>query len=312
MWPTRRIGWPAGKDFAFSVFDDTDLATLDNVPAVYAFLKDLGFRTTKSVWPMQGERPPYVGGATCGDPKYLQWVRSLQEAGFEIAFHGATGHSALRGDVILGMERFKELFGHFPVTLANHSHCREGIYWGRHRLSGINRLAYDAITLLRPCGAFRGHVEGDPHFWGDICRDTVRYVRDFAFPDLNTLKACPIMPYHDPQRPYVNYWFASSEGGVVGSFNRRLAETAQDRLEEEGGACIMYTHFAFGFYEDGQLNSTFRSLMRRLGKKNGWFVPVGTLLDYLLEVQGHHDITPGQRRALERRWLWHKIRNGPS
>ena len=49
---------------------------------------------------------------------------------------------------------------------------------------------------------FRGHVEGDPLFWGDLCRDRVRYVRNFTFADVNTLASCPLMPYHDPKRPW--------------------------------------------------------------------------------------------------------------
>lgn len=39
--------------------------------------------------------------------------------------------------------------------------------------------------------------------------------------------------------------------------------------------------------------------MRRLSEKNGWFVPVCALLDYL---RG--------KNTLERKWLWHKIRIG--
>lgn len=307
------VVWPDGKTFAFTVFDDTDLATLDNVPHVYALLEDLGFRTTKSVWPMCGEQPPDVGGSTCADPQYLAWVRSLQKSGFEIAFHGATGYSARREETLLGMERFKELFGDYPSAFANHSHCRESIYWGRYRVSGLNRLGYDLITRSRRGRHdFRGHLEGDPYFWGDVCRDKLKYVRGLVYPEINTLKACPIMPYHDPDRAYVNYWFASSEAAVVTSFNRCLAEAEQDRLEAEGGACIVYTHFAFGFYDRGSLDARFQSLMRRLSRKNGWFVPVSTLLDYLLARQGHREITAAQRRAFERRWLRHKILNGPS
>ena len=307
-----RVTWPEGKTFAFTVFDDTDLATLDNVPPVYGLLHDLGFRTTKSVWPISGEQPPEVGGATCADPQYLAWVRSLQHAGFEIAFHGATGYSARREETYRGLERFRELFGEYPKTFASHSYVRDSLYWGRHRVSGLNRLGYDLFTLSRGRRRFRGHIEGDPHFWGDLCREKVKYVRGLVYPEINTLKACPIMPYHDPDRPYVNYWFSSSEAAVVSSFNQCLTEAAQDRLEAEGGACIIYTHFAFGFCNDGALDSRFRRLMRRLSRKNGWFVPVRTLLDYLLEQQGHREITAPQRRAFERRWLWHKIRNGSS
>jgi len=61
------------------------------------------------------------------------------------------------------------------------------------------------------------------------------------------------MPYHDPERPYVNYWFASSEGEDVEAFNKCIAEQAQDRLEQEGGACIMYTLFAKDFIKKVKL-----------------------------------------------------------
>jgi len=116
------------------------------------------------------------------------------------------------------------------------------------------------------------------------------------------------MPYHDPERPFVNYWFASSEGANVASFNERIAEANQDRLEEEEGACIMYTHFGLGFCEDGRLNPRFRRLMERLARKRGWFVPVATLLDHLLATRGRVEISAAQRTALEWRWLRHKLR----
>jgi hypothetical protein len=118
------------------------------------------------------------------------------------------------------------------------------------------------------------------------------------------------MPYHDPQRPYVNYWFASSEGANVESFNRCLSEKNQDQLESEGGACIMYTHFGAGFNQNGSLNKRFSELMKRLSKKNGWFVPVTQLLDFLREKNKDHIITNRQRNRLERAWLMDKLRLG--
>ncbi len=119
------------------------------------------------------------------------------------------------------------------------------------------------------------------------------------------------MPYHDPLRPFVNGWFASSEGPSVESFNKTLSETNQERLEAEGGACIMYTHFGNRFYENGRINPRFANLMQRLSERPGWFVPVSTLLDYLEAHRGYrHVITAAERRVLERRWLMHKIRSG--
>ena len=120
----------------------------------------------------------------------------------------------------------------------------------------------------------------------------------------------PIMPYHDPDRPYVNNWFASSEARDVDSFVKCITERNQDRLEKEKGACIIYTHFAYGFHTNGKIEPRFQFLMERLSKKNGWFIPVSSLLDYLLETRGQHIITKKERRQLERRWLIHKLMVG--
>jgi hypothetical protein len=50
--------------------------------------------------------------------------------------------------------------------------------------------------------------------------------------------------------------------------------------------------------------------MERLARKNGWFVPVSTLLDYLLELNGGHVISEEERGRLERAWLSRKILKG--
>ena len=83
----------------------------------------------------------------------------------------------------------------------------------------------------------------------------------------------------------------SSEGENVEAFNKCIEEQAQDRLEQEGGACIMYSLFAKGCYQKGEINPRFKFLIERISKKDRWFVPVGTLLDYLLNLKGHHNIT---------------------
>jgi len=302
------IEWPAGRRFAFTIFDDADSQTLANGKPAYDFLADRGLRITKSVWPIRGPRKPSDHGETCDEPHYLGWVKELQRRGFEIGLHMATSHTSFRDETIRALERFHEHFGHPPVTMANHYNCDENIYFGPERVSGIRRLAYNVLTGFRNRGRFAGHVQGHPLFWGDICRQRVKYVRNFVFGDIDTLKACPLMPYHDPERPFVNYWFASTEGANVVSFNERLSEENQDRLEAEGGACIMYTHLGLGFCEEGVLDRRFRELIDRLSRRKGWFVPVGTLLDYLLEKRGPVEITAAQRTALEWRWLRHKVR----
>jgi hypothetical protein len=309
-----RVIWPENKSFAFTVFDDPDRQTLQNGKPVYDFLTECGLRTTKGVWPLDPVRQEGVQnwGDTCADPRHLDWVLALQAAGFEIGYHGALPHTATRDETIAGLERFRELFGHPARTMTQHVFSEEALYWGELRTSGANRALYNLFTLGRNRGRFRGQDRDDPCFWGDLCKSEITYMRNFVFSDTNTLKACPFMPYHDPDRPYVNLWFCSSEGMDVSAFNDRISEESQDRLEDEGGACIMYTHFAFGFLENGRLNTRFRFLIERLAAKNGWFVPIHTLLEHLVEQRGPTSINAAQRRLLERRWLRHKIRSGTS
>jgi hypothetical protein len=304
--------WPGDKRFAFTIFDDTDLATLENVSPVYSFLRDCGFRTTKSAWVIAGDpgqRESGWAGATCEEPDHLRWLLDLQASGFEIGWHNATWNGVPRAQILRALERFAELFGHEPTTASNHS-LDEGIYWGEARVTGWHAFAYGLLTCFRNYSRFRGHVENDEFFWGDFCKAKIKYYRNFVFQDINTLKMCPFMPYHDPRRPYVNQWFASSNGQNVRSFDQCISEESQDRLEEEGGACIIYTHFAKGFAHGQELEPRFESLMKRLARKNGWFVPAATLLDYLLAANGSHAITDVQRRRLERKWLLEKIWTG--
>jgi len=302
--------WPDGKSFAFTIFDDPDSQTLEAGREVYALLADLGFRTTKGVWPIRGSGKPSDHGATCAEPEYRAWVQGLQQKGFEIGLHNATLHTSDRQQTQLGLQKFAEYFGDTPITMAQHYYCDENIYWADKRVSGFNRLAYNILTRGRNRDRSHGHIPEHPEFWGDLCQQRVRYVRNFTFAETNTLRACPYMPYHDPERPYVNYWYASAEGATVQPFMDRLRDANLDRLEAEGGACIMYTHFGLGF-RDGRLHSGFREMMTRLARRNGWFVPVSQLLDYLLAQRGGQSILqPSQRRELERRWLWHKVRFG--
>lgn len=304
------IAWPLGRKFAFTVFDDTDWSTVKNTAPVYSLLADLGLRTTKSVWPLAGDRAPKIGGSTCDDPEYLAWVKTVADRGFEIAWHMATYHTSARTETLRGLDRFRDTLGAWPRSMANHADCRENIYWGDARLSGLNRAMYNLLTRGRNRRRFTGHVEGDPLFWGDICRERISYVRNFVFSGVNTLTACPGMPYRDPDRPYVNAWFASSAGGDVSIFNRTVSEAAQERLEAEGGACVMYTHFARGFVTDGGLDPRFVELMTRLAGRPGWFVPVSTLLDFLVEHRGVHALTDRERARLERRWLIERALSG--
>jgi hypothetical protein len=303
--------FPDGKRFAFTIFDDTDNSTIDNVGPVYQLLSDLGLRTTKSVWPLAGVPGARFGGSTLQDAGYARFVRDLRNTGFEIALHNVRNSHSPRSTVELGFEIFREVIGEYPRVHANHESNRDNLYWGSHRLSASGtRLLYKLASRMRP-NESKGHEEGSEFFWGDICREHIRFVRNFVFREINLDRMNPEMPYHDPRRPYVNGWFSSCEGGNVETFCQMISEANQDRLEEEGGVCIMYTHFASGF-ANGKPEPRFERLIRRMAKKNGWFVPVSTLLDHLANARGNSPTSTNKLVALERRWLGQKLLHGRS
>jgi len=303
------IKWPNNRSFAFSVFDDPDSQTLRGLRSVYDFLSDAGLRTTVGVWPCGPTREANSPGETCRNIEYRKYIQELSGRGFEVGYHNTTSHSSFRSEIADGLDIFAEHFGRFPITMANHYNA-EAIYWGRDRLGGPRQRVYSAAMLGRK--RFYGHVERSPYFWGDLCKKTVRFCRNFTFSNINTLRTCPWMPYRDPEREYVNYWFASSSAKDVSGFLQLLSEKNQDLLEAQGGACIVYTHFGLGFVQDASLNARFRFLIDRLKRKNGWFEPVGTLLNYLLAHRLDANITPSERRKMEWRWLGEKLLRGAS
>ncbi|HEY1754502.1 MAG TPA: hypothetical protein VGG72_03845 [Bryobacteraceae bacterium] len=304
--------WPDGKKFAFTVFDDPDGLTRDARLHVYPLLRDLGFRTTLAVWPIGPLRGDDFRGETCALPEYRRDVQGFQKAGFEIAYHNAAPHSCSREEIIESLERFREYFGEYPVSMANHMDNADSIYWGTARLSGLRRTLYNAMTRGVNKDRFSGHVEGSQYFWGDVCRARLRYCRNFVYREINTLRVCPFMPYADPERPFVQEWFSAADGTDCASFVNVITEANQDRLEAEGGLCILYTHFGKYFVADDRVNPEFERLMRRLAGKSAWFAPVSTILDYLREKNGPCVITPAQRAGMEWRWLYEKARRGTS
>lgn len=310
MYP--RVRWPDDKTFAFTVFDDPDMQQVREGRLVYDFLRDLGFRTTKGVWPIRGDAPGAALGGTCDDPDYLAWVLELQASGFEIGYHNAAPLTATREQTARALDRFTELFGSSPRTMANHYGSAEAIYWGPDRLSGVRRLLYNVMTLgrRRKLGV---QAPGHPLFWGDLCRERVTYVRNFVYREINTLKVCPFMPYHDPARAYVNRWYAGAEGSDVDKLMHTLTDANVDRLVDEGGVCVAYVHFAYGYVDaKGQLDARFRRTMTRLSRLKGWFAPVSTVLDHLAAGRPTHVITDAERSGLEWRWLRSKALHGTS
>jgi hypothetical protein len=329
-----RPSWPDGRRFAFTIVDDTDKATLANVAPAYEFLLDHGFRITKTVWPLAPIRAATLGGMSLeGDEAYRTWVLRLSERGTEIGMHGVADHACSREEIIRGFDYYHSVLGADPRVYVNHVSQAESPYWGPARLDGFAALTYRAllaagqvkrrlVSRKKPDGSkpararradieFRGHVPGSSNYWGDICRERVTYVRNFTFDGIDTLAADPLMPYHDSRRPMVPFWFSASNGSRLSSLCELLREDRQDALAAAGGACIVYTHFAFGFVEDGRVRPEFVRVMKRLASLGGWYVPVSTLLDHLRTQPGWSpEVDRRQFRRVQWRWLASKVRIG--
>jgi hypothetical protein len=229
-----------------------------------------------------------------------------------MGWHNATLHTSTRQETLEALDRFRDLFGSYPSSMANHFACDEAIYWDEHRTSGWRRMLYEALTRYRYRGRSQGHDQRSPLFWGDVCQQRIRYVRNFTFSQIDTLAACPVMPYHDPERPFVRAWFASSDGNRASRFVELLSEANQDALVESGGCCIVYTHFGHGFVENGKLLPKFVHLMERLAGLGGWYAPVASVLDHIQTQRGITTIDASLRSRLEQRWLLGKVLHGAS
>jgi len=280
------VQFPDGRRFAFTILDDTDDSTLENVSPVYALLEELGLRTTKTVWPMdcpEGSRL-YFAADTLQRRAYCDFVQHLAARGFEIASHGATMESSPRDRTLAGLAFLRERFGDGVRVHANHGQNLENLYWGHQRFQtpGLRAL----LARLRPGVPSVGAVEGSPCFWGDVAREQFAYVRNFTFSDLDMTARNPGMPYSLPTTPFVRMWFSTTDAPDVSVFNRRVTRPALERLEAHGGVCIVSTHLGKGFAREGRVDPVFEQTLRWLATRPGWFVPVSTVLDHLCASGG--------------------------
>jgi len=296
------LPFPNGKDFAVSFVDDTDLSTRGNTEPVYDFLYRMGMKGAKTVWTTRQKRTSSFkrkdekpinsnmsSGSTLEDPDYLSFILDLRKKEFEIALHGVAAGNSCRDEIIEGINRFKNYFGEYPKINVFHERNIENLYAGRHKLDFWPFMLLEKLT---DNSDYQGHIEGSPYFWGDIAAKTIKYMRlpFHTISEINTLKVNPSMPFHDRQRPYVNYWFSSSDGSNCQRFIRLLSKDNIDKLKREKGACLIYTHFAKGFTEKKngqyQLNRNFIDVIMNLcSYSDVWLPTASELLDRLLAIQ---------------------------
>jgi hypothetical protein len=278
--PTKTVVFPNGKRFAFSIIDDTDMTTLELIRPIYAVLEKYGLRTTKTVWVYDSsdDDNPANKGDSLQNADYRAFILDLQRKGFEIALHGVRGGSSRREEIARGLEDFKHILGQYPAMQVNNSTNAENLYWGRH-LFTFTPYQWLGKPIFRD---FSGHDPQSPYFWGDLAQKHIRYVRRFTFSDPNLLAVNPTIPYQLPDKPFVNYWFPTSNGNRVIEFHELLKPENLARLEREGGVCLVYSHLGSGSFNKGQtVDPRFEERIRELSAHNGWFAPASEILDYL-------------------------------
>ena len=305
----RRTSFPGDKKFAFSIFDDTDVSTLDYIRPVYDLLDRLGFRTTKSVWPLSySGSSDYQGSHTLADADYANYVRHLQKRGFEIAFHGASMESSARAQIIEALEVYNQNLGRYPAAYAAHGYNRDNLYWGIDRFRfGLWRWLYATVGDGRDYPG-EGHRMESPYYWGDLAERHLRYVRSFTYDNLNLWNVTSAIPYRTAGTPGVQAFFPTSDADNVEEFIELLSPARQAQLEREGGLAIVSTHFGKGFLRDGCVHPGVVEVLTQLSRRPGWFPPVSALLDYVATAQGGTALLRGyQLFCLEGLWFWHGI-----
>lgn len=282
--------YPDGKNFAFTITADPDGNRLEKDKLIYDFFTEVGLRTTIAVWVKEPTRSTGVpdipillkNGDSCERDDYLRYMQELQKRGFEIALHGVSSGNDYREETIAGYERFKDCFGDYPNINIMHSTNLENVCWGKKVVGNALLRFFIGLLSDRANLPYEGEVLQSKYFWGDILKHKTKYVRLWGCSNINTLKFNSSMPYHNPQKPYVNYWFSFSDGRDVDIFNQLLSKENIKHLIEERGATIVYVHFR-GFVNNGKLNATFKNRIKALTQQRaGWFVPATTLLDRLL------------------------------
>lgn len=278
----KRI-WPGDKAFAFTIIDDTDHGTTENLAPVYDLLEQCGIHSTKTVWPFP-PRDTFTGGSL-SDGAYRDFLKDLQEKGFEMALHNVGSGAFTREEIEAGLEHFRTTFNGYPRIHVNHANNPDNLYWGYKRFVPPLRWIFRAFPGRRRS---KGDVEDSPHFWGDLHKAHITYTRNHVFNGIDTLSYDPGMPYRDPWKArWSNFWFSSSDAHTVEEFTDLLAPSRVRALEKRGGLCIAYTHFASGFLDgEGRVDRRFAERLRALSERNAWFAPAGEILDHLRAFNG--------------------------
>lgn len=308
--PKLDYSFPDNKKFVFTILDDCDDATTENVVPVYDYLTEKGLFITKTVWPQpcpEGSRL-FFAGKTLEDTEHLKAVKRISLQGHEIASHCATMESSRRNRIEQGLAFFKREFGSVPKVFCSHGHNLDNMYWGEKRYR--NPLLVMMHKFSKRSAVFQGDVKGSEYFWGDLHKKYHKFTRNLTFvSDLNVLNLDSSMPYIDSQKPFSNFWFSTADAPDANHFRNTVTKEKIDRLEREGGVCILSTHLGKQYCVDGTIDPYLIEIINYISKKPGWFAPVGQVLEFLLaEHPDRAPITAWQLYKLEFNYLLDRLK----
>jgi hypothetical protein len=254
---------PDGYDAGIAISDDPDNGSFESFKRIYDVLADLGFPTTRSMWVWPAEEPtgtpPITGGffaPVLSEPSCLEYCRTLHEKGFELCLHGASSGNNTRQRTLEALEFQEATFGP-NTTFICHSKNAENLYWDSRCIHG--RIAQALLRRYSDNQCF-GEVPDSRYFWGDVCRQKVRYIRLFRTNHVNTLAFNPSMPYHDFHKPFVNYWFSATK-----TYLPRVAEApALDGLCAQHGLSLLYQYMHKYVGKDGAIDPRVVDALTRL------------------------------------------------
>src|SRR5437667_2470462 len=283
MIPVKLLWTPHPHRGGFAIVDHTDGASLEGVRIVYDFLDSLGLRATKTVWVFEPEGPSGIPplpasvlrGVTLETRAYREYCAELVRRGFEIALHGASAGNNRRDRTLAAFERLERELKTGARTYVCHAKNAENPYWQARAVDRSPlRWVMKLVASRHRCS---GEIPTSPYFWGDVCRERVRYVRLFRTAQLNTLAANPSMPYFEREKPYVRGWFTMTDR----SLGDATRPEALAMLSHENGLCILRQHLArHADPESWSVRPGFEAAMRRLrGAPDLWVDTAGAMLD---------------------------------
>ncbi len=276
------IEFPENKQFAFTIIDDTDEAYLENIKPVYDILFENKLKTTKTVWVYPSRNINVSRGDCLNRKEYLDFILDIYSKGYEIGLHNVGSGDFKRDEIIQGLNEFHIKLGFYPKLHTNHSYNKDNIYWGSKRFSFP--LNYAVKKLYKDYDDFSGEDPLSENFWGDYYKKHIQFTRSYELDNINTYRKLPNMPYREKRyEEYSNFWFGSTFAPNPWMFNKIVTEKNIDKLEKEGGICILYTHLGY-YLQRGVIDPGFVRMIEYIGnKKNGLFVPVSNILDFLYQ-----------------------------